>query len=244
MVSKSLVILFSAFSQLTLAQVLQNGLILPPLANRESYCCIYTPKDGFTVYNAPDGIALGKLTKNASENKGNQAPYRIYFVNLVTREETELQQKNFQEIGDEIWCIRYFERRNGFVRVADKAVDFWLAENEIKKSGFAITEWQTFLSDNSETLLGLYANEPGLNLREEPLKESNLLKTLRGDLFEIKPTKEHRGLWTKVKVVKRKQHPCESNLGEKENVEYTLEGWIKIVDDSGTPNVFFYARGC
>lgn len=48
----------------------------------------------------------------------------------------------------------------------------------------------------------------------------------------------------KVKVTKHKQHPCETNLNEKENIEYKLEGWIKILDDTGLPNVSVPFKGC
>jgi len=230
-------------SHWSLGQVLQNGLILPSASSKENSCCIYSPKDGFTVYENPGGLIVGKLTRDASKNQSEQSDYEIDFVDISTKSKTKVGRENFREVGYETWCVTYFERRDGFVRVVNEKSNYWLNEAEIQKLGFAVVEWQEFLSNN-ENLMGFYANEPGLNLREGPTKESRILKTLRGELYEISPTIEHNGLWTKVKIVKRKQHPCESSITEKDNIEYELEGWIKIVDDSGEPNVWYYARGC
>ncbi len=110
--------------------------------------------------------------------------------------------------------------------------------------GYKATNWQDFLIENKDKFLGYYANKPGLNLRSEPLKSAKVLKTLRGDLFEIKLQKEAQGNWNKVKVIKYQEHPCKGNLTNEKNIEYILEGWIKTIDDSGTPNVWYYARGC
>jgi hypothetical protein len=242
MTSRHLTFLFSVLSYWSFGQVLQNGLILQATSNKEDNCCIYCPKSGFTVYKSSGGEAIGKLTRNVSENQGDQAPYRIYFVDMASKLVNKVELENFQEIGYEQWTLKYFERKNGFVRINQKS-DYWLSENEIQKLGFEIVEWQTFLSSRSD-VGGFYANDPGLNLREGPTTQSKILKTLRGDLFEISPTHEHNGLWTKVKVIKRKEHPCESTLSDKDNIEYELSGWVKIVDDSGTPNVWYNARGC
>ena len=40
-----------------------------------------------------------------------------------------------------------------------------------------------------------------------------------------------------MKVLKLITEPCDGE-GE-QNIEYTLEGWIKIVDDKGLPNVWY-----
>ena len=54
----------------------------------------------------------------------------------------------------------------------------------------------------------------------------------------------NEGPWTKVKVKKYREHPCTTGLSQNEIVEYELEGWVKIVDDNGRPNVWYYPRGC
>ena len=225
-------------------QVLQSGLILPNNYEDEGICCIYAPSNGFTIYDQPNGEITGKLTRNAAQNTDNQSYYRIYFVDDRNKTETQIELENFWQIGYEIWALTYNERQNGFVKLKIENQNLWLKESEVKNMKFELVEWQTFLSDNAGKVLGFYANEPGLNLREQPNTSSRIIKTLRGDLHEISPTNEHIGLWTKVKVIIMKEHPCETELTEEENIEEILEGWIKILDDDGLPNVWNYSRGC
>ena len=45
-------------------------------------------------------------------------------------------------------------------------------------------------------------NEPGLRLRKEPSSKSDVIGSVRGDLFEIKLTTETSGQWCKVKITK------------------------------------------
>jgi len=225
-------------------QVIQNGLILPQQNGEEEICCIYSPKNGFKVYAQPNGEIIGLLTRNVEQNVGNLSSYRIYFVDYKAKTETQIGLEYFQEIGYEVWAITYSERRDGFVKIKYETQDLWLNEKEMEKVGFSLVEWQTFLADNVDNLLGYYANESGLNLREKPNPDSKIIKTLKGDTVEISPTKEHNGIWTKVKVIVRKEHPCGTDLMEEENIIEELGGWIKIVDDNGLPNLWYYSRGC
>jgi len=242
--NRSIIILFLLTCNLTFGQVLQNGLILPDKNRNEINCCIYTPKNGFIIYDQPNGEIIGQLTKNVKQNVGDQSDYRIYFIDNRKKIEIQIGLENFQEIDYEIWALTYSERQNGFVKLKIEKQNLWLKESDIKNAGFELIEWQTFLSNNANHFLGFYANDPGLNLRECPNTNSKIIKTLRGDLNQISPTNEHIGLWTKVKVIINKEHPCGTDLTEEENVIEELEGWIKIVDDNGLPNVWYYSRGC
>jgi len=240
-----IIIIFAFFSfNLTFGQNLQNGLIFPNKNEGEEICCVYMPKQGFEIYDHPDGELVGRLTKNVEQNAGDQSDYRVYFVDFKNKTETQIRLEYFQEIGYEIWALTYFERRNGFVKLRYDEKALWLKESDIQNEGFELVEWQSFLSQNLYRLLGFYANDPGLNLRERPNEDSKLIKTLRGDTNHIIPTNESSGHWTKVKVIISKEHPCGSELKEEENIIQELAGWIKIVDDNGLPNIWYYSRGC
>ncbi|KAB1065942.1 SH3 domain-containing protein [Salibacter halophilus] len=241
---RSLIILYLLSFNLTNGQELQNGLILPEQNEDEEICCIYSPENGFTVYDRPDGEKIGRLTRNVDQNVGDQSFYRIYFVNHRTKTETQIGLEHFQEIAYEIWALTYSERKDGFVKITYANQDFWLKQSDIENVGFELVEWQSFLADNVNNLLGYYANDPGLNLREKPNTDSGIIRTLKGDTNQISPTNEHHGLWTKVKVIISKEHPCATDLTEEENIIEELEGWIKIVDDNGLPNLWYYSRGC
>ena len=237
-------IFFIFIIHLTFGQTFQNGLILPDKNEDEEICCIYSPKDGFKIYDGPNGKLIGILTRNVTQNTGDQSSYRIYFVDNQTNTEQLIELDNFQEIGYEVWALTYKQIKDDFVNLNIKNKNFWLKINDIQKDGFALTKWQTFLSNNVDNLLGYYANDPGLNLREQPNLNSRITRILKGDINQISPTKEHNGHWTKVKVIISKEHPCGADLTEKENIKEELEGWIKIVDDDGKPNVWYYSRGC
>ena len=240
-----LFILFLSMSfNLTYGQVLQNGLILPEQSEDNEICCIYAPKNGFTVYAEPNGELVGLLTRSVDQNVGDQSSYRIYFVDQKAKTETQIGLEYFQEIGYEVWALTYSERKDGFVKIKYETQNYWLKESEIQKVGFSLVEWQSFLTENVDNLLGFYANDLGLNLREKPNTDARIITTLKGDTVQISPTKEHNGLWTKVKVVISKEHPCVTDLTEVENIIEELEGWIKIVDDNGLPNLWYYSRGC
>ena len=81
-------------------------------------------------------------------------------------------------------------------------------------------------------------------MRALPSTDSDLILTFNGDLFEIAPTEQAEGNWVKVKVIKYKEHPCLSELNQEELIEQKFEGWLKLVDDNGSPNVWYYSRGC
>ncbi len=134
--------------------------------------------------------------------------------------------------------LHYSGRNGGFVKIADDSLNLWVSEEDIHNKNYRLVEWQEFLIINSGLLSGYYSKDTGLNLRESPSAKSKIIKTLKGDLFEIKPTTECSGFWTKVNVTKYYVHPCNYNgLDETKNIEYVLDGWIKIVDDQGLPNI-------
>jgi hypothetical protein len=237
-------LLFLLCCNLSLAQQLQNGLILPKETANNELCCIFIPQNGFNVYNAPNGTNIGKITRHTALNNADDAIYELYFVAADSDKVQVLEADHLIEISYEIWAISYLERKNGFVKVLSERSSYWLHEKEINEKGFEVTEWQKFLMDNTGSLLGYFANAPGLNLREGPSVKAKRIMTLRGDLQQIIPLKECKGLWNRVKVIIRKEHPCNTQLTEKENILQELEGWIKMIDDSGKPNVGYYARGC
>lgn len=85
-----------------------------------------------------------------------------------------------------------------------------------------------------------YANEPGLNLRTGPSTNFEITATLKGDLWGISPTKETKGNWCKVTATHYREHPC---LGGDNLVIETLTGWIKLISDEQTPNVWNNGKG-
>jgi len=222
------------------------GLIMPTTndGTLKDICCIYSPKNGFKVYDNPNGNLIGKIFRNSESENIQESQYSIYFLSNTKEETTRIDLNDLAEVSYEIWSINFFDKKDGFVRIINNNYNFWLSEQEIKSSGFGFTTWQNFIIENNGILLGFYANVSGLKLMSEPRLNSNILKEIKGHTFSISPFSESKDNWTKVKVTKTKEHPCETDLLKDENFEYEIEGWMEIVDSDGSPNVWYYPRGC
>ena len=223
--------------------VAKKGIIIPKIDSlkfSEKYCCILAPEQGFSVYDNPKGKIIGKLKKIGKTAENNQTNNEIYLIINGKK----IRVDNFREIGYEIYALNYTDSSEGFVKVLDTLKSYWISIEEIEKNGFRAINWRDQMITEGENTLGYFANEPGLRLRKEPNSESEIIGSVRGDLFEIKLTKTISGQWCKVKVKKYKEHPCNTDLEEAENIESKTEGWLKIIDDNGEPNLWSYTRGC
>ncbi|MGK7392215.1 MAG: SH3 domain-containing protein [Candidatus Cyclobacteriaceae bacterium M2_1C_046] len=198
------------------------------------------PENGFKVYKYPGGVLSGSLKINPYKKKQDD-PFVVIIKNNSIISEIDLN--NFYQVGYEEYAIKYFNKKGNFVQIINEDSELWLDVRNIEQEKFETITWRDFLIKNSGKVLGYYANDPGLNLREAATTNSKVIKTLEGDLFQITPTKETKGNWVKVLVKKFKEHPCVNGFDE-DLIQYELEGWVKIVDDKGLPNVWFYSRGC
>ena len=239
---KFFLLIISIFPLLFLSQGLQSGLILPQNdedQHTDKYCCVLSPKEGFTVYDSPNGKKTGTLKMLPPSEKDSQTPYHIYF--FTGKNSVEVQ--DIDSIGYDVFALEYADIQKGFVKI-DYNVKGWLKLEEIKASKFKTVNWLQYLQNKNATVLGYYANEPGLNLRANPSSDSEVIGGVRGDQFEIKLTNNCTGQWCKVNIIKYREHPCNTDLEETENIEYRTEGWMKIIDDNGKPNIWSYQKGC
>lgn len=217
------------------AQTVNTGLIVPK--NKDDmfsakYCCVLSPATGFRVFDNPNGAIIGNLKKGKDT-------YSMYFS--TTNKKTKFE--DYQEVGYEISALKFIKRDNNFVKLSGKN-NYWLSEDEIKKSNFITMDWMSFMIRSSPDVLGYYANEPGLKVRKTPDVNGEILGSVRGELFEIKLTNKTNGNWCYVKITKYKEHPCQTELDDSKNIESKMEGWIKVLDDNGKPNLWNYTKGC
>lgn len=220
------------------------GIIVPvvdSLLSSKTYCCVVTPESGFTVYDKPNGKAIGTVKREISE-EDDQSPYKLYFISGTIK--TKIDSEEYKEINYDIYAINYSDTAEGYVRVFDNRKNYWLKVAEINQKGFKTVGWTEHLLKERHNVLGYYANEPGLKLRKEPNSNSDVIRNIRGDLFEIKLTEKISGQWCKVIITQYQEHPCETELKEQENKVDTTEGWLKIIDDNGEPNIWHYTKGC
>lgn len=225
-------LLLTLTSQL-LGQELKKGLLMPNPDGSFKTCCIYVPPTGLSAYDKPNG------NKVTSINLGSQDHNKEVYEAFIQKngESIKFDYSNFHMVGYEIMAMVYVDKSDGYVKTNN---GYWLQIEELESKGLVLTNWMDYLV-NKEDVLGWYANDPGLNLRSEPSVDSNVILTLKGDLFEITPTKEVKGLWCKVKVTQYREHPC---VGEGSLIIRTYTGWVKLLDNNQTPNVWNYGKGC
>lgn len=224
-----------------LTQKNYRGLILPEVDSTrfdEAYCCILSPESGFNVYDGAGGKKMGVLKRKGKKEKDDLAPYNIYMI----AGNTEYRYEQYDEIDYEIYALMYSDSSNGYVRIADTSNNYWLNVQELKKLGFKPMSWMDFLISICKQGINFFVKEPGLRLRKEPNINSEIIGSMRGELFQVNLTGETFGQWGKVKVIKLKEEPCEAGI--EGNIEYETEGWIKVIDDEGAPNLWRYTRGC
>lgn len=227
------------------SQGFRSGLILPiadSLRYSDKYCCILSPEKGFQTYDRPNGQVTGILKRVGDARKDDQVPYKIYFVSGSTNK--MIDEKCYREIASELSAFTYTDIVDGYLKIGDPSGYYWLKLAEIRQQGFKAVSWMDFLVTHSGSVLGYYANEPGLRVRKEPDANSEVIGSVRGELFEIKLTGETSGQWAKVRIKKYKDHPCNTSPDEKDNLEYISEGWLKVLNDTGVPNIWHYTRGC
>lgn len=229
-------ILIFGFSPQT--QTITKGLIMPKDDGSFGSCCIYIPTSGISVYHKPNGNVLGKIVQD-TERDSNGEFHRI-FLELDGQLEL-IKYPNLHMVGYEVMALVYVQHNSTFVKLNN---GYWIKVSELEEKGLEIVDWMQYLIDKSDDVLGYYANNPGLNLRKSPTIQSDIIVTLKGDLWEIKLTEEVKALWCKVIVSEYSEHPCTSK-GNFDAIKLrTFTGWIKLLSDDLTPNVSYYAKGC
>jgi len=225
------------------AQSTEKGLILPKdkeYRSSEKYGCVLSPDEGFLLYDSPGGKNIGTIKRIITDD---QSFYKIFYVDTSGLQK-ELPPEYMAEVSYEIWALRYEEKKENYIRIGSGKDSAWINLEELEEQQFQTVSWMHYFIDTSNNVLGYYANEPGLRIRTQPSSSGEIAGSVRGDLFEIKLLNETNGNWFKVKVKKYKEHPCKTDLDETVNMEYIQEGWIKVIDDEGNPNLWSYVRGC
>ena len=77
--TRILIILFFITSYCC-GQDFKNGLIIPDFekVDENDVCCVYIPKDGFNVYDSPNGQKIGVFIRLDDLKLDEQAPYKLF----------------------------------------------------------------------------------------------------------------------------------------------------------------------
>lgn len=220
---------------------IQTGLIL--YSGDFHYCCIYVPLKGFRIYDKPHGQRIGRLTRNVKSNRGRRELYSLYFVDKQHKEHN-LSNSDLFYLGNEHVSIPFVEQKEDYVRIINTDYNFWVSVDEIDRKGFYLISWYDFLSNHTGDVLGLYALDSALPLKTEPNDHAQTIQMIQSDLFQISLNEQGEGGWARVSIVKYREHPCTAFEDESELIEYTLEGWMKVLDEDGLPILDYFAEGC
>jgi hypothetical protein len=187
------------------------------------------------LYDSPGGKRKYFLWKE-SEDKVVLGPEKGVIVGIVNSDD-------WIEVGYEALCLKYYQKRGSFILVLvhSRPGGFWISARELEKANSCIAEWKDFLLSERS---GYYPNvKEGLVLRKKPSIKSEsivLLKQEDPSDYMITLTGKTQGLWAEVKVTTNGFYPCVEAKVKKRN----YSGWIKILDNKGSPNIWFYTRGC
>lgn len=227
--NRILIILFIISSNVIQSQEPEAGLIMPNKKFR--LCCVYIPSSGLKIYDKPNGKVQGQIRLGKADNN-NEFYKAIIEKNGLKK---ELKHSNLEMVGYEIMALIFLESKSGFVKLNN---GYWVNSEELKSKNLRLISWMDYaIEKNTEW----YADDLGLNLRKGPSTNFKKIITLKGNLFGIKLTKEKKGKWNKVKVTKYRKHPCS---GKEDIIIKKYTGWIKVISEEKTLNIWNYAKGC
>lgn len=229
----------------------RTGLILPDfekLPELPRTTMAYVPGSGLALYDRPGGKVWAKLSRFCPVGKYTDGSMRMFILpdsNPNNCEHIKLEQ--LHHLSDDTYGIPFYNRVDNYVLLfKNTSQECWVDVKDIAESNFRMLGWKEYFIERRD--LPAHVNEPGLNLREGPYADAKKLLTVKGDEMEIILTGFDGGFcegpWCKVKVKVYKKSPCTTSEPESKNLKKEYEGWIKLVDDNGMPNVHINTKGC
>lgn len=210
-----------------------TGIIFPEKGVMER--AINFPLAQIELLDAPGGHKIGFIFKKNSLNLmyqvvGNEAPFRV-------------KDKDLAELAPLGFCLKIFAAEKNFVRVLVNSTGrgCWISLDELGYLRYSAKDWMTWMS--SQKCLFYPMVDVGVNLRSAPDAQSTKLALLKGLSYGITLSGKTEGYWAEVSAARYASAPCK-NPSSVANPLETQTGWLKILDDAGTPNIWCFPRGC
>jgi len=146
------------------AQNITNGLIMPDKGF--TVCCYYIPLSGLKVYERPNGKVVGNLTLGMADSNSE-----IYSASIQIEDiKMNFGYPNMEMVGYEIMAMTFKDAQSNFVKLQN---GYWLDVDELTSNKLKLTSWIEYIIKNDTEW---YANDPGLNLREDPSSKPKFLQ--------------------------------------------------------------------
>jgi len=195
----------------------------------------HLPRDQKLAYfDSPNGAYAGYLIFQQHDHQSELS------ISPLSEERQIATWEDSRETDYEVRSLLVFERRDNWVKVLHHTTKGgkWLNLEALKAHNLYYRDWLQYLTDHPTTFSP--PQDFGLNLRKGAGVSYQKLESLKGDSYSIQLSgKTTLGTWAEVKVIKYDGYPCEDRA---EIASWT--GWIKVLDDKGFPNIWYYTRGC
>ena len=183
---------------------------------------------GLVLFDNPNGMPVGKFVGLGGA------------ILSCEERKVEVDRKDYREYGYETVGLTYWEEREGYLKllIHSEEEGFWIKKSDALAHGWKAHSWMSFFGKD----ITLFPECLGIrmNLRSEPRPHAQLLVNLSDDRFFINPTGNTKGLWAEVEVTQYNGPYCSGD----DKILNSWKGWIKLLDDKGHPNLWFYTRGC
>lgn len=162
--------------------------------------------------------------------------YTVVFIDKnSTKSSVKSTMIGYDGIGIEIFEIN---ERQGKIFLEDLNIYYWVNLEDFEPHELMYYSWVEFFNKFD---ISLFAVDTIL-LKEEPDENSKTIVKINDLRYTLSMTGKQKGIWSEVKIQKYfDQKGIFGNFPKPTN-EY--KGWIKILDNKGSPNVWFYAKGC
>lgn len=211
-----------------------NGIVVPEKGIQELH--INMPFASFDLFDAPSGKKSGTIFMKNSLNLKFSVDSKMIVCNV--------KMEDLAEVAAAGWCLKYYNEQGDFLQILVQSTGngMWISKTELNYLHLKPTDWRGFLLTKKT---GFYPNvDIGLNLRQEPDAASKKIVLMKGDHYLIDLSGETDGPWAEAVVKKYSSRPCKAKNPQDLKATETWQGWIKIIDDKGFPNIWFYPGGC
>jgi len=191
------------------------------------------------IYDQPNGNICGIISKQAI----HQDQYPNYYslcLKINNKDSIIMNRSDLREITYEGGCLKYYEERDGFVRVLKYTYtdEVWIQVDSLQNKEFTPLTWKEFLLKKMTYFVP--PRNQTIVLKISPDSSSETIIEMDSNRFLINLTGEHKDNWFKVNIKEYSRYFLEVSS----ETPKLYQGWIQAIDDQGHPLIWYYTRGC